>query len=410
MSSDDKLCKTCLSGLVKTGKKLHIDVNRYENELKKINVKKVKKTTVKKKKVKKTSKKIIKQKPQKSIAGKNRLKSIRWKDSQKLVLTFSRDIKKNELNSFTLNDTKKNKYKKVYDIYAVLSQKSVALNHSSVKSIRLAQFTQNKLRLVFENNSKIYQKFYLDKKTLTIKMSEKEAQTKYIPITQTRDRKIIVIDPGHGGKDSGAVGYKRYLEKRVVLQTSRKLRDILLKRGYTVYMTRSGDTFIKLRNRTKYANKKKADLFLSIHANSVPKRNRKKAHGIETYFLSTKRSKRAENTLQAENADIGRMEKEGMKTALHLMSREKIFASNKLAIDLQQNMLASLKPKYKIKDGGVRSGPFWVLVGAEMPAVLVEIGFISHPTEATRMVNQKYQYKQAIGIANGVDRYFAKNP
>ena len=112
-----------------------------------------------------------------------------------------------------------------------------------------------------------------------------------------------------------------------------------------------------------------------------------------------------------ENADIGRMEKGGMQDALHLMNREKIFASNKLAIDMQQNMLASLREKYKgVVDNGVRSGPFWVLVGAQMPAVLIELGFISHPTEATRMVNHRYQQKQAIGIANGVDRYFAKNP
>jgi len=247
-------------------------------------------------------------------------------------------------------------------------------------------------------------------------MATKNQIKKYIPIEKISkqskkfETKIIVIDPGHGGKDGGAVGYKRYKEKVVVLQISKKLRNILVKRGYTVHMTRSGDKFIKLRNRTKYANKKKADLFLSIHANSVPKRNRKKAHGIETYFLSTKRSKRAENALQQENADISKMEKGGMQTALHLMSREKIFASNKLAIDLQQNMLASLKTKYKVKDGGVRSGPFWVLVGAEMPAVLIEVGFISHPSEAQKMVNHSYQQKQALGIADGVDRYFAKNP
>jgi N-acetylmuramoyl-L-alanine amidase len=282
--------------------------------------------------------------------------------------------------------------------------------------IRLAQFKQDKLRLVFENNKKINQNFYIDKDMLIIKMSAKSEKVEYIPVVKTNKvannfvKKIIVIDPGHGGKDGGAVGYKKYREKVVVLQTSKRLRDILKKRGYTVYMTRSGDKFIKLRKRTAYANKKKADLFLSIHANSVPKRNRKKAWGIETYFLSTKRSKRAENALQKENADIGKMEKDGMKTALHLMSREKIFASNKLAIDLQQNMLASLKGSYKTKDGGVRSGPFWVLVGAEMPAVLIEIGFISHPQEATRMVSSKYQQKQALGIADGVDRYFAKNP
>ncbi|PHR54617.1 MAG: N-acetylmuramoyl-L-alanine amidase [Arcobacter sp.] len=408
MKDDDKLCKTCLSGLIKTGKKLHIDVIQYEVKLKKLRNKKSKKSKPHKKLIdkKKTPKKL-----KNSISSKNKLRSIRWKDSQRLVLRFSRDIKKSELNRFSLNDTKKKKFKTIYDIYAVLSQKTMSLKHTSVKKIRLAQFDQKTLRIVFESDAKIKQQYKISGNELTIKMSSENRELVYIPIKANQSRKIIVIDPGHGGRDSGAVGYKKYREKIVVLQTSKKLRDILVKRGYTVYMTRNGDNFVKLRKRTKFANKKKADLFLSIHANSVPKRNRKKAQGIEIYFLSTKRSQRAENTLRAENADISKMEKSGMNATLHLMSREKIFASNKLAIDLQQNMLASLKPRYKnVRDGGVRSGPFWVLVGAEMPAVLIEIGFISHPTEAKRMVDHRYQKKQAIGIANGVDRYFAKNP
>ncbi|HIC43914.1 MAG TPA: N-acetylmuramoyl-L-alanine amidase [Sulfurimonas sp.] len=410
MKDDDKLCRTCLSGLIKTGKKLHIDVSNYENKLKKLRIKK------NKLKKKKSQKKLIDQKKppkrlKKSISSKNKLKSIRWKDSQRLILSFSRNIKKSELNRFSLNNDKIKKYKTIYDIYAVLTQKTMFLKHSSVKKIRLAQFDQRTLRIVFDNDSKIKQQYKISGKELTIKMSSENRELRYIPLKYNQLKKIIVIDPGHGGKDSGAVGYKKYREKIVVLQTSKKLRDILLQRGYTVYMTRNGDNFVDLRKRTKFANKKKADLFLSIHANSVPKRNRKKAQGIETYFLSTKRSQRAENTLKAENVDISKMEKSGMNATLHLMSREKIFASNKLAIDLQQNMLSSLKTRYKhVRDGGVRSGPFWVLVGAEMPAVLIEIGFISHPSEAKRMIDHRYQKKQALGIADGVDRYFAKNP
>ncbi|MDF1880931.1 N-acetylmuramoyl-L-alanine amidase [Sulfurimonas sp. MAG313] len=400
MKDDDILCKTCLRGLIKTGKKLHIDVINYENKLKKLSHKKSKKLIEKKKRPDSVKH---------SISGKNRLRSIRWKDSQRLVLRFSRDIKKSEVNRFSLNYSKQKKFKTIYDIYAVLTEKTMSLQHTSVKKIRLAQFDQKTLRIVFESDTKIIQQYKISGHELTIKMSSENKELRYIPLHANTSNKIIVIDPGHGGKDAGAVGYKKYREKIVVLQTAKKLRDILLKRGYTVYMTRNSDDFVKLRKRTKFANKKKADLFLSIHANSVPKRNRKKAKGIETYFLSTKRSKRAESSLKAENSDISKLEKSAMNTTLHLMSREKIFASNKLAIDLQQNMLATLKTHYKVKDGGVRSGPFWVLVGAEMPAVLIELGFISHPDEAKLMVNHRYQKKQAIGIANGVDRYFAKN-
>ena len=95
---------------------------------------------------------------------------------------------------------------------------------------------------------------------------------------------------------------------------------------------------------------------------------------------------------------------------LGLLNRHKIIASNKLAIDLQGGMLSALNKSYKnVKDGGVREGPFWVLVGAQMPAVLVEVGFISNPTEAKRLVNRRYQKKLATGLADGIERYFANN-
>lgn len=409
MDGDDELCKTCLSGLIKTGKKLHIDVIDYEDALKRRNLKKVSKPTPSKVK-KSTPKKEKTEKKSPSIASQNRLKSVRWKDAQRLVLSFTRPIRKDELNSFALNDTKKKKYKKIYDIYAVLTEKAMQLKHTSVSKIRLAQFDQKTLRIVFENDALIKQQYKIDGNELTIKMSSENRELSYIPIKPNLSRKVIVIDPGHGGKDAGAVGHKGYREKVVVLQLSKKLRDILVKRGYTVYMTRNRDNFVELRQRTHFANKKKADLFLSIHANSVPKKNWKKAQGIETYFLSTNNSARAKRVAAIENVDIGRMDKGGMNDALHLMNREKIFASNKLAIDTQQNMLASLREKYgNVRGNGVRSGPFWVLVGAQMPAVLIELGFISHPTEAVNMVNHRYQQVQAIGIANGVDRYFAKN-
>lgn len=405
MNNDDKLCHACLNGLIKTGKKLSIDVIEYEKELKKRQQKKTSK------KISKTIKRPEAQKIEESIAGENRLKSIRWKDAQRLVLKFSRPIRDNELNTFSLDYKKEKRYKKIYDIHAVLSEKTMDLKHSSVEKIRLAQFDQKTLRIVFENDGVIEQEYKIDGSELTIKMSSENRELSYIPVSPGASKKIVVIDPGHGGKDSGAVGYKKYREKVLVLQLSKKLRDLLLKRGYSVHMTRNGDSFVKLRDRTHFANRKKADLFLSIHANSVPKKNWNKAQGIETYFLSTNRSERSMSVAAIENADIGNMKVGGMQDALHLMNREKIFASNKLAIDLQQNMLASLRDSYKdVLGNGVRSGPFWVLVGAQMPAVLIEIGFISHPEEASRMVDHRYQQTQALGIANGVDRYFAKNP
>jgi N-acetylmuramoyl-L-alanine amidase len=176
-------------------------------------------------------------------------------------------------------------------------------------------------------------------------------------------------------------------------------------------MTRSNDKFIRLRNRTSYANKKDADLFISIHANAVGKKIAKKAYGIECYYLDKSRSSRAKKVAAQENsADMSEMDFYGKESFLHTLSSHNIIAANKLAIDLQRGMLSSLRKSYKkIKDGGVRPAPFWVLVGAQMPAVLVEVGFISNPMEAKRLVNSKYQKKIAYGLANGVERYFLNN-
>jgi N-acetylmuramoyl-L-alanine amidase len=193
-------------------------------------------------------------------------------------------------------------------------------------------------------------------------------------------------------------------------KSSQELKKILRARGYKVYMTRDRDKFVKLSKRTEFANKKKADIFISIHANAVGRKNAKKVQGVECYFLSPSRSKRAERVAAKENsADLSDMNRYGKNTFLNFLNSHKIVASNKLAIDLQRGMLGALNKKYKVRDGGVREGPFWVLVGAQMPAVLVEVGFISHPTEAKRLVNSHYRKTMAIGLANGIERYFAKN-
>ena len=224
-------------------------------------------------------------------------------------------------------------------------------------------------------------------------------------------KKIIVIDAGHGGKDPGAIGYKNYREKVIVLQIAEKLRSILKSRGYKVYMTRTGDKFIKLRHRTQYANKKKADLFISIHANAISKKYAKKTSGIECYFLDKSRSSRAKKVAEQENsADMSEMDFYGKQSFLSTLNSHNIVASNKLAIDLQRGSLASLRKHYKgVNDAAVKPAPFWVLVGAQMPAVLVEVGFITHPKEARRLVNSNYQQHLAKGLADGVARYFENN-
>ncbi len=223
----------------------------------------------------------------------------------------------------------------------------------------------------------------------------------------------VIIDPGHGGRDSGATGGSRkYLEKRVVLQIALKVRRYLQSMGFEVYMTRSSDRYVKLRRRTIFANKKRGDVFVSIHANAVSRRSRKfsKAYGIETYFLQVTRNERAKRVAAMENSVVLDKKDRLSKNVIlnSVLTGPKIVLSNKLAIDVQQGMLSKLRKRYRnIKDGGVRPAPFWVLVGAEMPAILVEVGYISNRWEKKRLLDPGYQDTLARGIAEGIARYLA---
>ncbi len=219
----------------------------------------------------------------------------------------------------------------------------------------------------------------------------------------------IIVDPGHGGHDTGALDpSRRYREKDAVLQIALRLRRHLKRMGFDVVMTRSSDRFIKLHRRTRYANIKHGDIFVSIHANAVGRLSRASvAHGIETYFLSPARSARARRVAAKENSvGFTKYYRNSMNTFLKTLTRSKIILSNKLALDVQRSMLANLRNRYRgVADGGVRPAPFWVLVGAEMPAILVETGYITHPWEKKRLFNPRYQDLEAKGIAEGIARY-----
>lgn len=220
-----------------------------------------------------------------------------------------------------------------------------------------------------------------------------------------------MIDAGHGGKDCGTLGVTKVCEKHIVLKVATHLNKELKKRGYTTYMTRDKDVYLNLKERTDFANAKNADLFVSIHANSVPKSAKKSPKGVETYFLSTARSDRARDVAEQENKDdIDVMNYFSKQTFLNSLNSHRLLASNKLAIDIQYGILKRLRQKYQgVTDGGVREGPFWVLAGALMPSVLIEIGYNSSPIEAPRLNDDAYQKSLAIGIADGIDGFVAKN-
>ena len=214
--------------------------------------------------------------------------------------------------------------------------------------------------------------------------------------------KTIVIDPGHGGKDPGAISQAGQ-EKQIVLSLSKTLRDILVKKGYQVQLTRDTDVYIPLRKRTQLATNQKADLFISIHANASTS---SKAAGIETYYLALASDESARITAMRENAGAEYNMKELDALVGRILKESKSTESRRLA-QLIQTQLTSGK---QVKNRGVKHAPFVVLIGTKVPAVLVEVGFISNPKEGKKLTIKAYQRQLATTIAEGIEQYIKSIP
>jgi N-acetylmuramoyl-L-alanine amidase len=221
----------------------------------------------------------------------------------------------------------------------------------------------------------------------------------------------IVIDPGHGGKDFGAPGYlKGVHEKNIVLDISRRLaKKIETRLGCEVILTRDTDRFLTLEERTAIANTRNADLFISIHANAH--RNRR-AFGIETYFLNLATDDDAILVAARENATSEKNISDLQAVLLDLMQNAKINESSRLACHVQGALYGHMRSRYnQIRDKGVKQAPFYVLLGAQMPAILVETSFISNARECQRLIDPKYQEHLCEGIVNGIAVYMREtNP
>ena len=464
IDSDKEALKYSLKGIIRCRHILNMDASTYENEYASYHFMdtKVVKEQTKELKPKPEVKALPQPKPQPKSnihtiekiniksnditpkqASKNYVKNIEADDNN-IKITFSKKLTHTDVLFFELNFH--DKYKDIYDIKAILPKNikhNIKVN--GLKRVQISQNSKQKIRLVLEDPKVVKSTAFTKdntliihienlktkvtkahqtvkrQKTLTNKTTKQKPNPKVITVknlfknnTYKRIKKyskLIVIDPGHGGHDSGAIGYNHIYEKRAVLEIGLKLKQILQKKGFRVFMTRSRDNFISLASRPHLANIKKADLFISIHANSVDGKRKLTVKGIETYYLSPADSARAKRVAAKENsAALKEMDYSSKNTLLNFLNREKIIQSNKLAIDIQANVLKTLRKKYSsIIDGGVRPAPFRVLTGAGMPAILIETGYISNPTEAKRLTNPFYQKTLAQGIANGVESYFLKN-
>ncbi|CAK7003631.1 MAG: Cell division coordinator CpoB [Desulfovibrio sp.] len=214
--------------------------------------------------------------------------------------------------------------------------------------------------------------------------------------------KTIMIDAGHGGKDPGAMG-NGITEKHVTLTLARLLGERLQAKGFTVLYTRTRDVYVALDQRAVLANNKKADLFISLHVNASKD---KATNGLETYFMDIARSNSAATVAARENAVSVKSISDLQFILTDLMLTSKLQESQDLAAIIHQKTYTRVRQAgFTVSDNGVRSAPFYVLMGARMPAVLVEIGYLSHTADANRIKSQKYLERLADGITLGVIEY-----
>ena len=329
--------------------------------------------------------------------------------------------------------------KYVYDIHGGVLLANRGVSHHTFRTIdsfRLGQNSSTVLRLVIVSKQKDLDKHQFRGKVLAIPLiygkrstfngsavektpAKRSNSSNHAKSITSKDRNvkhlnnsryIIVIDAGHGGKDTGAICCGNKKEKKVVLSVALKLKKRLQKKGYTVYMTRDNDRFVKLPKRTEFANQKRADIFISIHANAAPNKSVQNIFkGVEIYYLSPAKTDRAKEAAEKENAVMFEGKDFYTKNAyLSLISETKIVESHKLALDVSSKMLSNVRTSFGfVANGGVKTANFWVLVGAQMPAILVETGYITHPEEGENLMNNHYKSLLAKGISEGIDRYLS---
>lgn len=304
----------------------------------------------------------------------------------------------------------------------ILHGKTFLVKNAYLSQIRIAQKTTSTVRVVTDldfQKVKRYRVFHLfDPFRIVIDIYPDSPALKTSPAKPPQPAKSgysiarqlglgiqrIVIDPGHGGEDPGCIGKKGLQEKNIVLDVSRRLKKLLSQNnGIEVILTRESDIFVPLENRTVIANQKQADLYISIHANA----NRsKKRSGVETFFLNFSQDPSVNEIAARENATSSKNISEMKEIIKKIVQNSKIVESKDLAERIQKNLVISLSQKYKnVKDLGVKGGPFWVLIGGEMPSILVEISHLSNLREEEMLKSSRYRQQIAQGIYQGILEY-----
>lgn len=285
----------------------------------------------------------------------------------------------------------------------------VAVGDGLLQAIRLGQNTLRRTRLVIDLER------YSHHRILTLAHPHRivvdvygkrgaggsETDAGGLPVA-LRPIRTVVVDPGHGGKDPGAIGVGKLFEKKVTLRVSKALGKALEELGFQVVYTRQDDRTLTLEERTAFAESANGDLFISVHANAAPRHS---VRGVETYYLDQNHERHALNLAARENG-IPRGEVNVLQETLAKLHMEELSPhSHRLARAVQQRLVTGLPRKLRPDDLGVKKGPFYVLFLSNMPAILVEVGFLTNKTEAKRLRDGKYLDLLGAQIAEGVNKY-----
>jgi N-acetylmuramoyl-L-alanine amidase len=300
---------------------------------------------------------------------------------------------------------------------------SMPLDDPCIQQIRVAQFDAGVVRIVLDMKSPCESKVALlsDPTRLVIDVRSKTAPREQPPVVKAKasprgrpaeasvvKARKIVLDPGHGGKDTGAIGHGGLMEKDVVLVIARKLARRLTKElGVEVTLTRGDDSFIALEDRTAIANRENADLFISLHANASPN---PQVRGVETYYLNNTDDEAAKRLAARENSTSTQSVSDIQFILSDLIQNSKLEDSISLAHHLHTSLVSHTGQRLgDVKDLGVKQALFFVLVGAKMPSVLAEIFFITNRHDATWLGRDAYQDNIVEGLLQGIKEYYRKN-
>jgi len=351
-----------------------------------------------------------------------------------LNLVFKYPLSK--VNHFTI-PKENGVVKHIYDIQnvALPSTKDISQFKSrGVKAFRIGQYSKKVVRVVIEARAKMRGKFKIEGRRLVLflpyaqqtkkadsNVNKSVAKKRTAPkricrnnfykkgfmkkyhYNPARRYKTIVLDAGHGGRDIGASS-KWVREKDLTLAMTLKLRDILRKMGYRVLMTRTSDKFMNLKQRTDYVFYRKGSIFISIHANSAPKKRTRavRYEGIEVFYLGLENSDRVRNKRAVYRGHIVYSRRDYLK----MVSPWKYAQSKKLAKSVHRHILSHVSRYYKIYDKGIKRRDFWVLLATTMPSILVETGYLSSEREVKKLKNPNYQRRLMEGIAKGINAYY----